>query len=211
MTTALEVIREELTTMRQRVRSLERAELMRRPAYEPGQPERSMTPTPQTAKPAPAKRLMSRNPTTAELREHVVAHGPLSPSELVSALGGNAHAMDQKLRRLREDGEIAADGHAGARLYRAPAAPEVVTAPSVPAEASAVRALPERGVYPMYDAIVDLDGATTQQLSERAGLPTSLVVEQGRRLVALGLVRFTQAGQARVWRATRSETGGDRA
>jgi hypothetical protein len=61
----------------------------------------------------------------------------------------------------------------------------------------------------MYDAIVDLDGATTEQLSRRTGLPTSLVVEQGRRLVALGLVRFTQVGEARVWRATQSEIGGD--
>jgi hypothetical protein len=54
----------------------------------------------------------------------------------------------------------------------------------------------------MYDAIVDLDGASTQQLSSRMELPTSVVVEQGRRLVRLGLVRFTQAGQERVWRAT---------
>jgi hypothetical protein len=61
----------------------------------------------------------------------------------------------------------------------------------------------------MYDAIIDLDGATTEQLSRRIGLPTSLVVEQGRRLVALGLVRFTQVREARVWRATRSEIGGD--
>jgi hypothetical protein len=210
MSTAHEVIREELTTMRQRVRCLERAEVMIRPAYEPTEPPPT-APVPSKAEPAPRKRLGSQNPTRTQLRQHVVAHGPLSRSELVSALGGNAHVMDQKLRRLREDGEIAADGHAGARLYRAPAAPEVVTAPSVPAEASAVRALPERGVYPMYDAIVDLNGATTQQLSERIGLPTSLVVEQGRRLVALGLVRFTQAGQARVWGATRSEIGGDRA
>jgi hypothetical protein len=211
MTTALEAIREELSMMRQRVSCLERAEVIIRPAYEPMEPPRPTAPTPPAAKPASRRRLRSQNPSRTQLRQHVVAHGPLSRGELVAALGGSPKALDAKLRHLLEDGEVRADGRRGARRYRAPDVPEVVSAPSVSEKASASVALPERGVYPMYDAIVDLDGATTQQLSERTGQPTSLVVEQGRRLVQLGLVRFTQAGQARVWRPMRSEIVGDAA
>jgi hypothetical protein len=213
MTTALEAIREELTTMREHISCLERAEVIIRPVYEPTEPPRSTTPTPPPAKPAPTRRRRPtcQNRTSAELREYVVAHGPLTRGELVAALGGNAHAMDQSLARLLAAGKIAADGRPRELRYRSPHVAEVVSAPSVPAEASAAHAAPERGVYPMYDAIVDLDGASTQQLSRRMELPTSLVVEQGRRLVQLGLVRFTQAGQERVWRATRAETVGDAA
>jgi hypothetical protein len=209
MTTALEVIREELTTMRQRISCLEQAELIIRPAYEPAEPRRLATPTPSAARPAPRRRPSSGNPTRTQLRKHVVAHGPVTRGELLAALGGKPKLVSDRLRQLLETGEIGADGRPGARRYRAPDAPEVVSALPVPAKMSVTHALPERGVYPMYDAIVDLDGATTEQLSRRTGLPTSLVVEQGRRLVALGLVRFTQVGEARVWRATRSEIGGD--
>ncbi len=209
MSTVLEVIREELATLRRRVSCLERAELIIRPAYEPAEPRRLATPAPSAARPARRRRSSSGNPTRTQLRQHVVAHGPVTRGELVAALGGNPKRVSDRLRRLLEAGEIGADGRPGARRYRSPAAPEVVSAPVVPAKTSVSRALPERGVYPMYDAIVDLEGPTTKQLSERMGLPTSVVVEQGRRLVQLGLVRFTQAGQVRVWRASGSEIGGD--
>jgi hypothetical protein len=209
MITALEATREELATLRLRVDCLERAEALLGPVYEPAEPRRLATPALSAARPAPRRRSSSGNPTRTQLRKHVVAHGPLTRGELLAALGGKPKLVSDRLRQLLETGEIGADGHPGARRYRAPDAPEVVSALPVPAKTSVTHALPERGVYPMYDAIVDLDGATTEQLSRRTGLPTSLVVEQGRRLVALGLVRFTQVGEARVWRATQSEIGGD--
>jgi hypothetical protein len=112
MTTALEAIREELTTMRQHISCLERAEVIIRPVYEPTEPPRFTTPTPPPAKPTPTRRRRPtcRNRSGAELREYVVAHGPLTRGELVAALGGNAHAMDQSLARLLAAGKIAADG-----------------------------------------------------------------------------------------------------
>lgn len=62
--------------------------------------------------------------------------------------------------------------------------------------------LPDRGVYPLYDTIVDLGGATTEQLARRTGLPRNLVVERSRRLRQLGLVRFTGVGETRMWLPT---------
>jgi hypothetical protein len=118
--------------------------------------------------------------------------------------------MDYKLRRLLADGEIVADGRSGARLYRAPDAPEAVSVPTLKSsKINALQTPPERGVYPMYDAIVDLDGGTTEQLTKRTGLPANLVVEQGRRLMQLGLVRFTGVGRGRMWLPTPSETARD--
>jgi hypothetical protein len=70
---------------------------------------------------------------------------------------------------------------------------------------------PERGVYPLYDAIVDLDSATTAQLANRTGLPTKLVVEQGQRLLQLGLVRFIGVGREREWLTTQPESVRDAA
>jgi hypothetical protein len=209
MITALQATREELATLRLRVDCLERAELIIRPAYEQAEPRRLATPALSAARPATRRRPSSGNPTRTQLREHIIAHGPLTRGELVAALGGNPKLVSDRLRRLLEAGEIGADGRPGARRYRSPDAPEVVSVSSVSRKTSASQPLPARGVYPMYDAIVDLEGPTTKQLSERMGLPTSVVVEQGRRLVRLGLVRFTQAGEARVWRASGSEIGGD--
>jgi hypothetical protein len=72
-------------------------------------------------------------------------------------------------------------------------------------------ATPERGVYPLYDAIVELNGATTAQLANQTGLPTKLVVEQGQRLLQLGLVRFMGVGRERKWLTTQPESERDAA
>jgi hypothetical protein len=100
-------------------------------------------------------------------------------------------------------GEIVTEGERGAYRYRAADAPKTVSVPAVVA-GSVSAVAPERGVYPLYDAIVDTGGASTDQLSRRMQLPASVVVEQGRRLVQLGLVRFTDVGSGRVWRAVRA-------
>lgn len=152
------------------------------------------------------KRSTRRHLTRAQVQEYVIAHGPITRRGLIEALGGPPDAMDKKLRRLVADGEIGVDGQRRERRYRSPDASEVVSLPSIGlSKISALRTPPDRGVYPMYDLIVDLGSATTEQLMRRTGLPTNLVVEQGRRLIQLGLVRFTGVGDARVWLPTQSE------
>jgi hypothetical protein len=205
MITVLEAIRGELATLRLRVSCLERAEVILGPLYGPMEPCQSVGSKSGTAKRA-LRRPRRRTVTCAQVREHVIAHAPITRRELIEALGGPSDAMDKKLRRLVANGEIGVDGQRSGRLYRSPDMPEVVSLPPVELSGiSASRTLPDRGVYPMYDAIVDLDGATTEQLMKRTGLPTNLVVEQGRRLIQLGLVRFTGVGDARVWLPAQSE------
>jgi hypothetical protein len=70
---------------------------------------------------------------------------------------------------------------------------------------------PERGVYPVYDAIADLHGATTDQLALQTRLPAATIVKQGRRLIQLGLVRFTGVGKSRMWLPVSSEITSDAA
>jgi hypothetical protein len=229
MITVLEAIRWELATLRLRVSCLEQAEVVLGPLYEPMelcQPAGSKhgaksTPsaesTPSTESKSSMVKSAHRNPsrrnvTRAQVREHVIAHAPITRRELIEALNCPPDTMDKKLRRLVADGEIGVDGQRSGRRYRSPDTSEIVSLPSVrPSELSASRMSPDRGVYPMYDAIVDLDGATTEQLMQRTGLPTNLVVEQGRRLLQLGLVRFTGAGNTRVWMPTQSEIARDAA
>jgi hypothetical protein len=154
-----------------------------------------------------------KNPTKAELRDHVIAHAPVTRGEILSALGGEPHTMDNKLKRLLHSGEISAEGPRGARRYLPPdVGPHTAPAKDIPREIaySSPDDIPPRGVYPVYDVIVDLGQATTQQLSSRTGLPADRVVEQGRRLLQLGLVRFTDVGDTRAWLPTR-QPGRERA
>jgi hypothetical protein len=76
---------------------------------------------------------------------------------------------------------------------------------SIAAQSKTPSAPPERGVYPLYDVISDLNGATTEQLCKRTGWQRAVVVERGRRLMQLGLVRFTGVGGRRMWLPTQSE------
>jgi hypothetical protein len=134
------------------------------------------------------------------VRDYIIAHAPLTRGEIVSALDGNPQAIDDKLRHLLADGEIGADGPPGARRYRSPDVPtHTLTPVGSERDKPLPPTLPDRGVYPLYDAIVDLNGATTEQLIGHTGLPTNLIVEQGRRLIQLGLVRFTGVGKTRMW------------
>jgi hypothetical protein len=205
MTTALEAIHGELATMRLRVRCLEQAEALLGPAYDPTAPPRS--PRPKRGRPKRAARRVShRNPTRAEVLAHVIAHAPITRGELIAALGCHPKTMDNRLRSLLKDGEIEAEGRSGARRYRSPETPGIVPLPPVGSGTRlASQPPPDHGVYPMYDAILSLGGATTEQLTRETGLPTNLVVEQGRRLIQLGLVRFTGVGKARLWLPTQSE------
>lgn len=205
MITALEAIRGEISILRLRVSCLEQAAEVLGPLYEPMESHDPTGPKPGPAKRTP-RRPTRRNVTCAQVREHVIAHAPITRRELIEALGDQPDALDKKLRRLVARGEIGVDGQRGGRLYGSPNPPEVASLPSVePSAPSEPRRPPDRGVYPTYDAIIDLGTATTEQLMRRTGLPTSLVVEQGRRLRQLGLVRFTGVGDARVWMPAQSE------
>jgi hypothetical protein len=216
MITVLESIRWELATLRLRVSCLEEAEVVLGPLYEPMDPEPMEPCQPVGPKSGATKRVprksTRRRLTRAQVREHIIAHGPITRGELLAALGCHPHSIDSNLSRLLAAGEIGADGRPGERRYRPPDTPEVVSLPSVELSGiSAPRTLPDRGVYPMYDAIVDLDGATTEQLTRRTGLPANLVVEQGRRLIRLGLVGYTGVGDARVWLPAQTEIARDAA
>lgn len=212
MITVLDAIRGELSILRLRVSCLEQAEMVLGPLYEPIDPSQSAGLTSSPADGTSRRPAGRRYPTRAQVREYVIAHAPITRGELLAALGNEPKSIDSHLSRLLAKGEIGVDGRTGARRYRQPTAPEVMPAPSIGLDKIPVsQTLPNRGVYPMYDAIVDLDGATTKQLMKRTGLPTSLVVEQGRRLMRLGLVRFTGVGDARVWLPAQPEIARDAA
>jgi hypothetical protein len=154
----------------------------------------------------------ARNRTSAEVREHLAAHGPLTRAEIVAGLGGSAGGIDKKLKRLLAKDEICAEGPPRKRLYSAVEKRPRLATPHAGARGKASAPVtPERGVYPLYDAIGDLNGATTARLAQHTGLPTKLVVEQGQRLMKLGLVRFTGVGRERVWLTTRLESERDAA
>jgi hypothetical protein len=202
MTTAIEAIREELATLRLHINRLERAETVLDPTQEPIEPPSFVTPRSSTTL-TPPRGPRRRNPTRVQLREYIVEHAPITRRELLVALGGTPQAMDNKLARLLADGEIGADGRPGARRYRSPDTSEGTVAPSITSSTTPTpQTPPEQGVYPLYDAIVELNGATTEQLMRQTGLPTNLIVEQGRRLMQLGLVRFTGVGDGRMWLPT---------
>jgi hypothetical protein len=148
-----------------------------------------------------------RATSRAQLRVYIATHAPVTRREILEVFGGSPHAIDNKLRRMVLAGEIVAEGRRGSRCYRPPDGPANMPRPATLAH----RSPPARGVYPVYDVIVDMNGATTGQLMKRTGLPASLVVEQGRRLMQLGLVRFTGAGKTRRWLPTISEMESDAA
>jgi hypothetical protein len=80
------------------------------------------------------------------------------------------------------------------------------TSAAVVSKALSSQGPPDRGVYPLYDAIVGLNGATTAELASQTGLPTSHVFKQGRRLIQLGLVRITEVDNARMWLPVQTKT-----
>jgi hypothetical protein len=210
MTTVLEAIHAELPAARLYVSRLEYAKELFDHAHQGMEPQ-STAPRHNQTKRA-RKGSDRRNPTRSQLRDYIIAHAPLTRGEIVAALDGSPQAIDCKLKHLLADGEIGADGRRGALRYRSPDGPTRTLAPvGSKSDVPPLPILPPRGVYPLYDAIADLNGATTEQLARHIGLPTNLVVEQGRRLIQLGLVRFTGVGKARMWLPTPSETARDAA
>jgi hypothetical protein len=196
--------------LRLRVSCLEQAETVLGPLYESIEPSRPAEPRSRPANRTPRRRRGRGHVTRTQVCGYVIEHGPVTRSEVLEALGGEPKSIDGHLSRLLARGELGADGKRGARRYRPPIVPEVTPTPAfAPDNVRSAQTLPNRGVYPMYDAIVDLDGATTKQLVKRTGLPSSLVVEQGRRLMRLRLVRFTGVGDARVWLPAQPEIARD--
>ena len=208
MSTVLDAINSELAMLRLRISCLEQAEEALRPLYGATGPVEPIAVKPSTTKKASAG-SRSVDPSREQLHEYIVAHGPVAIGDIVDALGGVSERVSGKVRRLVANGQIAADGKPWERLYRAP---DVVTPIDTTGSGRAPQPeIPPRGTYPLYDTIVELDGASTQQLVQRTGLPTSTIIEQGRRLMQRGLVRFTGVGDARVWLPVQSELLGDAA
>lgn len=203
----IEAIRAELDALRMHVDRFEQAEAVLRPLFEPV--EQSAQTEPRAVAEDQASTAPPRKQVSSEkLCEYVLEHAPVTRSQLIAALGGSPDSIDKKLRRLVSNGEIGVKGKRHNRLYGPSATAHVVSMPSLEAGTAApVAAPPERGVYPMHDAIGDLGGATTEQLAKRLGLPTSAVMQQGRRLLQLGLARFTEVGDARLWLPAQSDIG----
>jgi hypothetical protein len=226
--TVLDAIYDEIAMLYLRTDCLEQAALVLSPLYTstPGRPRAQAHEHPKArTRGAKTQTPESTSLTIAQVRDHVIAHAPINRRELLQALNGPPTAVDKKLRRLVAKGEIAVSGQPGARVYLAPpstaqrpssskAQPSSLTAqppsstaqpPSSSPSSRPRRPRPERGVYAVYDAVRDLGAATTRQLVEHTGLPADIVVEQGRRMVRLGLLRFTGSGDKRVWLPTDDE------
>jgi hypothetical protein len=201
--TALDAIYGEIAMLRLRTDCLEQAAEILGPLYEPANLH-PLAREGQRHEAHAARTPKCTSPSLTQLREHIIAHSPINRRELLEAVDGHPTAIDKKVRRLLANGEIAVDGQPGSRVFLAPSSTQQAVPPTSP-NPSPSRIPPERGVYPVYDAAVDLGSASTQQLMEHTGLPTSIVVEQGRRLVRIGLLRFTETGGKRVWLPTPTE------
>jgi hypothetical protein len=199
MSTALAAVREELAFLRPRVVSLERAETVLSAAYE-------NSAAPSAAKKRAARKgarsQSQRSPNRAQIREHIAAHDGCVRAEILAAVGGRAKSVDGHLARMVASGQITARGPRGRRRYSQSSSNGRVALPELTASASAP---PERGVYPTYDAIVDSNGATTDQLATATKLPVARVTEEGRKLLRFGFVRFTGDDDERRWSVRASE------
>lgn len=206
--TALDAIHGEIAMLRLRTDCLEQAALVLEPLYPPTTIE-PLARSNQRHAARVARAPKCASPSLAQLREHIITHAPINRRELLQALDGHPTAIDKKVRRLLANGEIAAGGQPGSRVFLAPSSTQPPAPLASPSPSPPLRTQLERGVYPVYDAAVDLGSASTQQLVEHTGLPTSNVVEQGRRLVRIGLLRFTGTGDKRAWLPTPIEQSGD--
>jgi hypothetical protein len=208
--TPLESVSAALAILAPAVHHLECAKALLHPAarsIEPVDPQPPRRSAARATAESTGESAAGRATSRAQLRVYIATHAPVTRREVLEAFGDSPHAIDNKLRRMVVAGEIVAEGRRGSRCYRPPDGPANMPRPATLAH----RSPPDRGVYPVYDAIVDMNGATTGQLTKRTGLPASLVVEQGRRLMQLGLVRFTGAGKTRKWLPTISEMESDAA
>lgn len=216
MTGALDAVRAELASLRPQIYRLEYAELLLDPSRQPpatldlvASQDGEMDARSKRAERRPAKRSLASaaaGPTRTPLREYLRAHAPATRSEMIEAFGASPKAIDGKLRRMRAVGEVTAVGPRGRQRYSLADSPVNMAT----LETFISSPIPERGVYPSYDVIVDLHGATTAQISSRTKRPSNLVYEECRRLLQLGLVRITGAGLTRRWLATQPQPRRDR-
>jgi hypothetical protein len=145
------------------------------------------------------REIVYDHPTPDEVRDYVVANGPLRRGEIHAALGGNLGRLGKRLRRLIEDGEIATIGNPPDRRYGPPTArrrqqasplQEIVVCDS--AEAM-LKLIPEHGQVSAID------------LHQRTGCAIGQLVSWGRELTARGSVTHEGDGRERRWRATGRE------
>jgi hypothetical protein len=214
MSAALQAVRDELTALRARIEPLAQAEALLAPLYEPKKVEQGREAKPK--QPAGKQRARRRrrkatpggNPSREQIRDYVIAHGPVPRKVLLAALGGHPRTMDNNLKRLLKAGEIEADTAPGGRLYRAPRSGQgssSATASPIPptgprATIAGPTEQPAPGVYPVLDAIDALGTATTEQLMDRLGLEKPVVVTQCQRLRQLALIEVTAGpGDKPVW------------
>jgi hypothetical protein len=192
---ALDAVRAELALLRPRLASLESAEEVLSSAFEDA-PAR-----PVLKRPAPRKRNQTqpqRSPSRAEIRAYIAANSDCPRAQILAALGGRAKSVDGHLARMVAGGQIESRGARGRRRYRCRNASGEL---SLPQPATVATSLPERGVYPTYDAILDAGGATTDQLAQATKLPVAQVVDESRKLLRFGLIQFSGDADERRWSA----------
>lgn len=189
MTASLEAVRADLVDLRTQVVTLERVETLLASIYEtpqiPAERPAAKRSNPARAKP---RRYLRRD----EVCDYVVKHGPVSSGQLAEVFGARRKAVARMLKALADDGEIAADGPSQNRRFRATSA----------------KPAPERGIYPLYDALRDQGGsATTTQLAEVTGWTVAEVVDRGQDLERFGYVGRIPVGRGHRWVATEDVVG----
>lgn len=181
MNAALDAIRDDLRTFRQRVAKLEKAEALVVEAW-----ETEPTPDPPEVEKSRADRSpRSKNPTSDEIVEFLRRHGPAGRGEIHTARGGNIAALDRKLKNLLRKGVLAADG--SPRQYTV----------AIGKEPMAKR--PDSGRYPVYDALIENGPSTTTEVADHTGLSSHQVFAQARELTRQGIVGYTGNGTNRIW------------
>lgn len=216
MRRVLAAIREEKKWLRLHIARLEDAEaLLKRAepveaAREPTAARRASSRRKRTTRALLGTTSQGQSPTSDEVRDYVLSHSPTTRRQLLDALGGPAQRMDNKLKSLVSRGAIVAEGQRGTRRYLTPPT-SGRTRPQSRFGAAADDSLPDppqRGVYPLYDTIIDLGSPTTDELAGRLNKSPGQIVQLARRLLKQGLIRYANDGDARRWRPTHRTQGG---
>ena len=178
-------VRSECKRQRKRMAILEEMDVLARrlQAVERSHPDRSSGP----------------NPTRAELRDYIAAHGPVSRSEIGRALGGSMNALDDKLRRLKASGEIVVEGERPNRRYRV--LDTAVTRSGQPSEPRRPAQVVDcSGPTDLLALIVEHGPISSARLRELTGLDFQQLLEWGRMLTRQRSVTFDGEGPDRSWR-----------
>lgn len=139
------------------------------------------------------------NPTRAEIHDFIAAHGPVGRGEIGRALGGSLNALDEKLKGLRQAGEIVIDGERPHRRYRASRTKPVRSAASPP-PARPAEVVVCSGPADLLALIAEHEPVSSARLRQMTGLDYQKVVEWGRALVRQRAVTFDGEGPDRSWR-----------